>query len=437
MKGLKINRTIFSSEPVRNLLAVLLIIAVVLPTYVLSSNNEKGGSKWSGDTGWMIYTAMSIIHQGNTDIDEYTQADSKVYSIENVNGHRYNFFPIGTSLLSLPAVYIIDQTSDSFHLDIYKTTPLDEEKYIASFFVTLTCVLLFFIGRILLLKIRYALLLAFVFSFCTSAWSVASRALWQHGPSMLMLTLALLLILLARKRPAIIQYSALPLAFSAVIRPTNFSSYAAFSIYILISYRRYYPYFFLWSLAVFVPFILYSSSIYDALLPTYFGANRLGSDMSLMVTAFSGNLISPARGLFVFSPVLLFSVWGIFIKYSKKQLEKLDYFIVAIIIFHWISISSFGHWWGGWTYGPRLFSDMIPFFVYFMIPVFIEMPQMKNIKKILVATAFCVLAAFSFFVHYRGATNETVMEWNKKPNDIDVSYNRLWEWSDPPFLRGL
>jgi hypothetical protein len=47
------------------------------------------------------------------------------------------------------------------------------------------------------------------------------RALWQHGPSMLMLTLALWLIVVAHERPWVVQFASLPLAFSYVVRPTN------------------------------------------------------------------------------------------------------------------------------------------------------------------------------------------------------------------------
>lgn len=51
------------------------------------------------------------------------------------------------------------------------------------------------------LNTRYSLLTVFIFAFCTSAWSTGSRALWQHGPSMLMLSAALYLILSAREKP--------------------------------------------------------------------------------------------------------------------------------------------------------------------------------------------------------------------------------------------
>ena len=65
------------------------------------------------------------------------------------------------------------------------------EVAIASTLVALTAMLLFFTAR-LYLGAAGSIALALLFAFGTSAWSTASRALWQHAPAMLMLTAALL-----------------------------------------------------------------------------------------------------------------------------------------------------------------------------------------------------------------------------------------------------
>jgi hypothetical protein len=49
--------------------------------------------------------------------------------------------------------------------------------------------------------------------------------------------------------------------------------------------------------------------------------------------------------------------------------------------------------------------------------------------------AFAVLAAWSFLVHFNGATNPRTFAWNHQPVNVDEHPERLWDWRDPQFLR--
>src|SRR5262249_38064441 len=144
-------------------------------------------------------------------------------------------------------------------------------------------------------------------AFGTAAWSTASRALWQHGPSMLMLTLALYLIVRARERPWIAQLAGLPLAFAYVIRPTNSLSILLLSAFVFLTYRRYFLRYVAGGLMVAVPFFLYNLAVYGAPLSPYYLPDRIGSNPAFL-EALAANLVSPARGLFFASPVLLFAL---------------------------------------------------------------------------------------------------------------------------------
>ncbi len=132
------------------------------------------------------------------------------------------------------------------------------QEIIASIIVALTAVVIFLIAR-LSLPVKQSLLAAFIFAFCTSAWSTASRALWQHGPSMLMLSISLFLILLSRQKPALIQYASIPLAYSFVIRPTNAISVVLLTAFVIIVQRKFLFRYFLWSLIIAFPFFLINS----------------------------------------------------------------------------------------------------------------------------------------------------------------------------------
>ena len=41
------------------------------------------------------------------------------------------------------------------------------------------------------------------------------------------------------------------------------------------------------------------------------------------------------------------------------------------------------------------------------------------------------------FIQFRGATSVKAQEWSSTPVSVNIDTGRIWDWSDPPFLRGL
>jgi len=181
--------------------------------------------------------------------------------------------------------------------------------------------------------------------------------------------------------------------------------------------------------------IFYNLKIYDVILSPYSNPIRIFSN-PFFLEALIGNLLSPSRGLFIFTPIFLFSVYGA-IRINNLYSEKISFYLVTIILLHWIVISTFPHWWGGHSFGPRFFSDMIPYFVFFIILFLKEFNLYPRNKKILVAIFLVLLVGMSFFIHYQGAYRWAVYDWNMTPNNVDLHPNRLWDWHDIQFLRGI
>jgi hypothetical protein len=423
-------------EQVRDSRLALLIFLTVFAVHFAS------GNKMAFDSALYLHTSMSIVRQGNTNLDEYQDIVSKQWWWpDKIDGHIYGIAPLGPALLGVPFVFATDKLSGllglgDFNQYLEQNIPENLQSFIACLIVALTTVLLYQIARLYLDK-RRSLLVVFVFAFCTSAWSVASRTLWQHGPSMLMLTLVLYLFLLARRRPHLIQFAALPLAFSYVIRPTNSIPVGVFSVLVLIEYRRYFWRYLFWAMTIALPFEWYSLSIYHTFLPSYYQAYS-GLYGATFFQALAGHLISPSRGLFIFSPVLAFSIYGIALKLKQKQWRRLDTALLGIVVLHWIVISLWWNWWGGASFGPRIFSDMVPFLVYFLIPVAAALPDLRGWRKAAVATTGLMAIAISIFVNYRGANDASLsVEWNAQPAPIDLYPSRVWDWRDIEFLRGI
>jgi Dolichyl-phosphate-mannose-protein mannosyltransferase len=402
-------------------------LAIVVVVFVA----HFGGIITSYDSRWSIPTARSILHEGNTDLDEYRgrlEADpGGRYAVDRIRGRYYALSPIGVSLLALPVVLVIDATGA-------RVPDGKTEKLVASLVTALTALVIYGIAR-RTLGVPRALLLTFVFAFCTPAWSVAARGLWQHGPSMLMLSLALWLMLEADRRPSIVQYASLPLAFAFVVRPTNAIPIAALTLVVLVKHRRYFVRYVLWAMTIAVPFLLFNLVVYGTWHSWYYSPGRVGH-AALLWGALAGNLVSPNRGLFVFSPILLLALYGMWLK-LRRDPTLLDGALVVVVLLHWLVISSHLPWDGGHTYGNRLFADVIPYFIYFLIPVVAALPDPRHVAaRPTLTAAFVVLVAISFGIHYRGAYRRVAWDWNSTPVDIDVDPTRIWDWRDLQFLRG-
>lgn len=394
------------------------------------------------DSTWVIPTALSIIRDGDVALDEYRpmMGQDPGWTIQIIRGHPRTIFPLGVSWIALPFVWAMDKGSAmlwerDLQAEILRTNTRIYERFIASAFVALTASIIYLMGRCFL-NDKYALLLALIFAFCTSSWSVASRALWQHAPSMLLLTSALFLTLLAPRQAILIAPVGILLGFSYLVRPTNSIAIAAWALFFLVKYWRHFYRYLLGLAVVILPFLFYNWTVYHAILPWYYQPSRLRITPQFW-EALAGNLISPARGLFVFSPVFLLSIYGAILKLRRGQRQALDYFMIAIVCLHWLAISSFWKWWGGYSYGPRLLCDTAPFFLYFLIPALAHIPQLSGWRKACYVSITACLILASFLVHYRGATVWDTWAWNYEPTDIDKAPARLWDWRDAQFLRGI
>jgi len=413
---------------------IALIFLTVFITHLMSS------VRTSGDSRWNVATALSIIREGNIDLDEYAERIEKEdnYGVTVVNGHIYNSWPVGTSVLSVPFVFMIDWFLEkSVGLDFEQEAKIRwtifAEEFIACIFVGLTAIFIYLISYTLTRKIMISLVIVFLFSFCTSAWSTASRALWTHVPSIFLLTVTLYLFVKARSLPAAIRTAGLFLALAFITRPTNIIPASLFFLLILFQYRKFLVINIFSALLVFIPFFMLNFQIYGEILPSYFRVNQVGH-AELFWEALLGNLISPARGVLIWSPIFLLCIFGIFLKIKEKNFNKLDGVVLVSIILHWIIISSLPHWWAGFSIGPRYFTDMVPFFIYFLIPV-VQYIFKMHVKQPLILIIFILFTGFSFFTHYQGSHAYGANGWNMEPVSVDIDPSRIWDWNDLQFLR--
>ena len=74
-------------------------------------------------------------------------------------------------------------------------------------------------------------------------------------------------------------------------------------------------------------------------------------------------MISPARGLLVYVPSIYIVAYLLAVNYKNLEFKPLVNVLISILVLHTIVMSSQRIWWAGVSYGPRLYTDVVPIFV--------------------------------------------------------------------------
>jgi len=89
-------------------------------------------------------------------------------------------------------------------------------------------------------------------------------------------------------------------------------------------------------------------------------------DLSQLLTVPMYDLLSPFRGLFLISPVLLVGVYGLYRMYRSGRLRGDALLFLSIFLLGLFPYSAWSDWQGGGSLGPRYLIDVIP---YLVIPI--------------------------------------------------------------------
>jgi hypothetical protein len=289
-----------------------------------------------------------------------------------------------------------------------------------------------------------ALLLGVLFALGTALWSTVSRGLWQHGPLILLCALGLLFLARAREReerrwPAL---AGACFAAAYVVRPTALVPLGLAGLALLVWQRRALVPFALAAALVLVPSFAYNLWIYGQLTIPFYVQNGgfLGGGLrDTFAEGLAGTMVSPARGLLVYSPFVLLAVAGVWMR--RRELGSVELVAAGTVLAIWILASNTRDWPGGWSYGPRLLADTLPFLAYLMLPVLDAVTRPVRTwtrATAALAAALLITAGWSVFVNARGALSWSTQVWNVRPVGAGVLDHpeRFWDWEDPQFLRG-
>jgi hypothetical protein len=387
----------------------------------------NGVTKWTGDTLPARYLPLSILREGNFDLNEFhfLYAQKIPYYLVHLDGRYLSLYPVGPAIAALP-FYLFPALGG---IPPANRLSEDLEKLAAASIVALSACLLYLVLR-RLASGRVSLLLTVIYALGTSSFSVSSQALWQHGPSQLALTIGLYSLLRGREDPPWIGLAGFSLAFAVICRSTDLLLILPLGAYVMLYHRPQMG----WILLGMLPPWLFQLWYNDAYFhdPFFQPFGRAYWSTPLM-EGLSGILLSPGRGLFVYSPVLLGSFLGMALawrRHGDPLLRALSVGILPTLLLY----GKWGNWWGGWSYGPRLLADLTPILTICLVPCALRLEAVRPCGWRLRASQwlFVALALWSVWAHTLGALWDD-NRWNASP-PIDLSPQRLWSVRSSPLV---
>ncbi len=146
---------------------------------------------------------------------------------------------------------------------------------------------------------------------------------------------------------------------------------------------------------------------------------------------YAGLLVSPSRGLLIFSPVVAVAALGFRSAWAEGWRSAQRWCLLAAAA-QFALYGAYSVWWAGHTFGPRYMLDVLPF----LVPsaalgiARLELRSPGGVCAILALTWSVAASALGAYVY-------PAEMWNTDPTDVDRYHERLWDWRDTQIGRSL
>jgi hypothetical protein len=279
--------------------------------------------------------------------------------------------------------------------------------------------------------------LALALALGTNLWACVSQTLWQQETSMFALMGCLALLDADRPTRRRLFLIGLLLGIAGSARPQVVPTVAVLAIFLLVRHGRrgalaLAPLAALAALVVCANLAWFGHPLgavpaLEALHPQIHGVSS--SVGRAPWTAAAGLLISPSRGLLVFSPIVLVALAGLSRTRKEGARSELAWCLAAALV-QLVAYCFYSVWWGGHTFGPRYALDVLPL----LVPACAAgLPAVLARRWSAAAATLALL--WSVAVAAAGAFVYPAELWNQEPADVDRAHERLWEWRDSQIPR--
>jgi hypothetical protein len=362
------------------------------------------------------------------------------YQLDRVGGNVVYCYPNGTSILSIPFVALMNLLGVHCFGPDGRCLPLGEgaiQRLLAALLMAGFTVVVFNTAA-QVLAAGPSLVVAVGAAFGTQVWSTASRVMESHTWLIFLGGLAAYYMLAREtgrmKRPHPIALATL-VSWMYIVRPTGAIPVLCVTIYVFAFWRSDFIAYTLTGLTWFAGFVCYSWFTFGKLIPDYYLDSRTDPGNLKNLPAV---LFSPSRGLFVFIPMFAFVLYLVVRYWGLLKYKRLAVLALSMVIFQILMVSLWPTWWGGYSYGPRLIADALPWMTLLAILGLAACANDKGavtLGKAETAIAL-LLILLSIAINGRGAWSHATSNWNAA-YDIDRHPERLKDWSNPQFMAGL
>lgn len=334
-----------------------------LAVLVYNANLKPLGT---GDTFAAPYVAVSLVREGDFDLDEFTWARGGHTSIDpqsngavQKRGRIVSKYPPMSSLLAAPFFAV-------FFFVPWLGTPDNEfllmqiGKLAATVFAGLSVVCVYLAVR--WTRPRCAALVACAYAFGTCTWFV-SQSLWQHSACEMALALALCSLILARRDHRFLVLAGFALALALAARHASVAIVATLGAYALWQHRTHWRGLAAGALPVAAFQLAYNWRYFGSPFMSGYQSEAWQCWGTPLAVGLVGHLIGPSRGLLVYSPFLAFASVGVWAAWKERRELPLARLVLAsslAVCAHVVVLSKWSPWHGGLSYGYRMVVEVSP-----------------------------------------------------------------------------
>ena len=357
----------FTFSNIRNLIGRYDVIILFIALFLVY-NTVSGIGVVSGDTTPAVLLPAEIINHHDLYLDSatsYINNPDYSYAFLYTHGHYFSLFPIVTPVLVTPLYGLSYILCTLVSVPFVGNVTILAGKTSAAGIVALAGIFVYLAGKELFSK-RIALIIIVIFAFATSTWSISSQALWQHGMVELLFAVLLYLIIknLKNKSWIYILFMGLISGLFVFNRPPDAILLIPVLFYMVWYQRQKIHIYLAGCLITGLPFLYYNYTVFGNIFGGYSENLSLFTFNSSFVAHYLGLLVSPNVGLFVYCPVLILSLAGIYVIEKRKESPLKKVMLVAglAVLLEVLLYSFFILWYSSaaFCFGPRFLTGLVP-----------------------------------------------------------------------------
>ena len=423
---------------------LLLLLSVGLFLLTRYSVTYGAGS----DPRYTLIVSQSIIENGTIQLNAYK--DDEIWgepanfdanlNILKVDGRYYNYFPVGPSVLSVPFILVTKAVSWDMR---QAQDNINAQRLLSSLSVVMVLWLVYHIVRAYLPP-KSSLVITIVSVCGSTLLSTLGVAWWSINFSVLFIGLSLLLIVRydTGNAPSVHPFLLGILLFLAYLSRAAAAAFIAplFLYLWLKDWRQ----MMVTAVTAAIPlalFLIWSHAEFGSWLPIYYSAVRLQIERSPLWVALSGHLLSPARGLFIFSPFVVLIWPALWLLRKQIGQRPLLWLCLLWLGLHLYVASRGTSWWGGHSFGPRILTELMLPLTLLTAWLWCEaQPIWSRQQQRIWAFCYLLLGLTAVFIHsYQGLYNHSTILWNVMTQEYPVppftpALGDLFNWHYPQFL---